>query len=187
MTEAIWNGVTLAQSSDVALVEGNAYFPADAVDWSHLRESIEVRAAYCHWKGFAKYCDVVASDAENKGAAWRYDEPHAEASIIQGRVAFWRGVEVLGAPAGVGLVETVPSLRNGKTGWEALCWLLSMSARTGRTELSASEVAENTGILEADLEPAWQVYDVERYATNYRWRLVGGGGTGEPIRLVHSA
>ena len=186
MTEAVWNGTTLAQSDDIALVEANAYFPAQVVNWSYLRESVKVRATYCHWKGFAKYYDVVVDDAGNKGAAWIYDEPYPEATIIRGRVAFWHGVEVVGAPEGTGLVERAPSLRNGKTGWEALCWLLSMSAKAGRTELSATEVAENTDILEAELERAWQVYDVGRYATNYRWRLVGGRETGEPIRLVRA-
>ena len=83
MTEAVWSGVTLAQSDDIALVEGNAYFPAPAVNWSHLRESVDVRATYCHWKGFAKYYDVIVDDAENKGAAWIYEEPYPESIIIQ--------------------------------------------------------------------------------------------------------
>ena len=184
MTEAVWKGTALAQSGDIALVEGNAYFPAQDVNWSHLRESVEVRDTYCHWKGFAKYYDVVVDDdAANKGAAWTYDEPYPEAKIVRGRVAFWHDVKVVGAPEGAGLVERVPSPRNGKTGWEALCWLLALSAKTGRTELDAVEVAENTGILEAELERAWRVYDVGRYATQYRWRLAGGGGTGAPMRL----
>ena len=34
MTKAIWNGATIAESDDIALVEGNAYFPADGVRWS---------------------------------------------------------------------------------------------------------------------------------------------------------
>jgi uncharacterized protein (DUF427 family) len=37
----------------------------------------------------------------NKDAAWYYPEPFDAAKEIAGYVAFWRGVEVTDAPAGV--------------------------------------------------------------------------------------
>lgn len=102
-----------------------------------------------------------------KGACWRYEEPYQEAAIIAGRVAFWNGVKITGAPEGRGLVEKSPSLRNGKTGWEALCWLLR---NTDKTVLSPADIAENTDIEESAIEAAWRVYEVERYA-----RPINGG------------
>ena len=33
MAEAIWNGATLAKTNTIAHVEGNIYFPIDAVNW----------------------------------------------------------------------------------------------------------------------------------------------------------
>jgi uncharacterized protein (DUF427 family) len=36
---AIWNGVTLACSDRVVMLEGNAYFPAEDVRDEHLVES----------------------------------------------------------------------------------------------------------------------------------------------------
>lgn len=181
MPKATWNGVTLADSDAVAHVEGNAYFPKDAVNWEHLRENDGFGTTFCHWKGFAAYYDVVAGGETLEGAAWRYDEPYEQAELIRDHIAFWKGVEVTGGPEGPGYVEPSPSLRGGKSGWEALCWLIRHSESD---ELSAADVLENTDIAEADIAAAWQVNDVQRYATRYRWSLEGGDGA--PVRLVRS-
>lgn len=94
-------------------------------------------------------------------------------------MAFWNGVEVTGAPDGRGLVEPLPSLRDGRTGWEALCWLV----RHGdQDEYSAAEVTANTDIPESELAETWQNKNVQRYATRYEWALQGGNG--EPLRVV---
>ena len=37
MAKATWNGVTLAESDEVAHVEGNAYFPMESVNWDHMK------------------------------------------------------------------------------------------------------------------------------------------------------
>lgn len=179
MTKAIWNGATIAESDDIALVEGNAYFPADGVRWEHFRKSESVKPTYCHWKGYSEYYDVLVDGAENGGAAWFYPDPYAQAAIIKDRVAFWSGVEIVDAPEGAGLVEKSPSVRDGLTGWEALCWLLS---KTPKTVLTPADVTENSEIPESELEQAWQVYDVQRYATHYRWQLVRDDA-GAPVRL----
>ncbi len=39
MTEARWNGATIAASDRCVVVEGNSYFPPDAVGAAHLRPS----------------------------------------------------------------------------------------------------------------------------------------------------
>ena len=99
MMRATWNGVVLAESDETVVVEGNHYFPAEAVDRRYLRDSA-THTRY-PWKGNASYYDVVAGGKENPDAAWYYPEPSRAASEIAGRVAFWHGVavEVVGSSA----------------------------------------------------------------------------------------
>ena len=89
---ATWNGAVLAESDETVVVEGNHYFPADAVKREHFRES-ETHTV-CPWKGTASYYDVVVGGEVNRDAAWYYPEPKDAAAEIKGRVAFWRGVKV---------------------------------------------------------------------------------------------
>ena len=92
MASASWNGVTLAESEQYELVEGNVYFPRDAVREEYLRAS--GTHTECGWKGTASYLSVVVDGAENTDAAWYYPHPKEAASNIAGFVAFWKGVEV---------------------------------------------------------------------------------------------
>ena len=92
MIRATWNGAVLAESDDTVVVEGNHYFPLDAVDRQYLRDS--AKHTRCPWKGTASYYSVVVGDKENRDAAWYYPEPSPAAREITGRVAFWRGVMV---------------------------------------------------------------------------------------------
>ncbi len=177
MAKAIWNGVTLAETDDIAHVEGNAYFPRSSIDKKFLADSGETRPTYCHWKGIAEYFDINVDGETNVGSAWFYREPYPQAALIKDRVAFWKGVEVTGAPEGRGLVEGEPRL-NGKTGWEALCWLVKFS---DKPLVSMAEIQEVTGITEDELAQAWQIHDVQRYASRYKRALVGGNG--EPYGL----
>lgn len=94
--QASWNGVVIAESDDVVMVEGNAYFPPESVRREHLRES--ATHTVCGWKGTASYYDVVVGDAVNRDAAWYYPTPHDAAAHVRGRIAFWRGVSVRPAP-----------------------------------------------------------------------------------------
>ncbi len=86
---AIWNDTVLAESDDTVVVEGNHYFPANALRREYLRPSNH--HSVCPWKGTASYYDVVVGDAVNANAAWYYPEPKPEAAQIAGRVAFWNG------------------------------------------------------------------------------------------------
>lgn len=92
MVEARWNGTLIAESDDCVVVEGNPYFPADAVPAARLRASDHT--SVCPWKGTAHYYDVVVGDAVNRNAAWYYPDPKPAAAEIAGRIAFWKGVEV---------------------------------------------------------------------------------------------
>ena len=92
MRRACWNGTVIAESDCCVVVEGNQYFPADAVKREFLRQS--GTHTVCSWKGTASYYDVVVNDEVNKDAAWYYPEPKAEAANIKGYIAFWKGVKV---------------------------------------------------------------------------------------------
>ncbi len=90
--EASWNGAVIACSDDIVSVEGNAYFPPDALEKECFRPSSH--RTVCGWKGEAHYYDVVVNGQVNSNAAWFYPEPKSAAEQIRGRVAFWKGVKV---------------------------------------------------------------------------------------------
>jgi uncharacterized protein (DUF427 family) len=92
MAKAIWNGTVIAESDDCVVVEGNQYFPRQAVRQEYLRES--QHHTLCPWKGTASYYDVVVNDAVNPNAAWYYPTPSEDAREIADRIAFWKGVRV---------------------------------------------------------------------------------------------
>jgi uncharacterized protein (DUF427 family) len=92
MARASWNGEILAESDRCEIVEGNHYFPPEAVKKERLQPSDTHTT--CGWKGIASYYDVVAGGKTNKDAAWYYPEPKPEAKNIAGYVAFWKGVKV---------------------------------------------------------------------------------------------
>jgi uncharacterized protein (DUF427 family) len=90
--KASWKGVTLAQSDDTVVVEGNHYFPPDSVVREHFGASDT--STHCPWKGDASYYHVRIGDDVNADAAWFYPQPREAAAEIRDHVAFWRGVEV---------------------------------------------------------------------------------------------
>lgn len=92
MPRAIWNDQVLAQSEETVMVEGNHYFPHEAVNWEFFKEN-ETHTV-CPWKGTASYYDVVVDGEVNRNAAWYYPEPSNAARRIKDHVAFWRGVKV---------------------------------------------------------------------------------------------
>ena len=92
MATATWNGTVIAESEEFELVEGNIYFPPDALRKKHFRPS--AHTSVCGWKGTASYYDVVVGDAVNESAAWFYPAPKDAAKNITGYIAFWKGVEV---------------------------------------------------------------------------------------------
>ncbi len=92
--KAEWNGEVVAESNKTVVVEGNHYFPPEAVKRDHLRESDT--HTICPWKGTASYYHVVVDGRTNEDAAWTYPDTKEAANHIRGYVAFWRGVEVAG-------------------------------------------------------------------------------------------
>ena len=92
MAKAIWNGAVLAESDQGIVLEGNYYFPPDAIKREYLQESQS--HTRCFWKGVASYYDVTVDGKTNKDAAWYYPAPSSAAQQIEGYVAFWRGVKI---------------------------------------------------------------------------------------------
>ena len=90
--KALGKSTVIAQSDDTVVVEGNHYFPPSSVDPECIRAS-ETHTV-CPWKGEASYYDVVVGDAVNSDAAWYYPVAKDAAREIEGRIAFWRGVDV---------------------------------------------------------------------------------------------
>jgi uncharacterized protein (DUF427 family) len=89
MAKATWEGAVLAESDKTVEVEGNQYFPPDAIRKEYFRPSEQ--HTVCPWKGAASYYDVEVKGQRNAGAAWYYPEPKAAAKQIKGYVAFWNG------------------------------------------------------------------------------------------------
>jgi uncharacterized protein (DUF427 family) len=94
MVKALWGGKVIAESSDCVVVEGNQYFPAEAVKKQYLKPS--AHTSICPWKGTAHYYHLDVDGMRNENAVWFYPEPKLAAKEITGRVAFWKGVRVEG-------------------------------------------------------------------------------------------
>lgn len=90
--KAIWNGVTVAESDDTVIVEGNHYFPESALDRRYVVGSNH--RSTCPWKGMANYYSLLVNGDLNPDAVWYYPQPSEAAAQIKGRVAFWKGVQI---------------------------------------------------------------------------------------------
>lgn len=92
MPTAKWNGAVIARSDKTVIVEGNHYFPRDAVNHDYLKES--ETTSHCPWKGNASYYSLEVDGDTNTDAAWYYASPSERAAEIKDHIAFWKGVEI---------------------------------------------------------------------------------------------
>lgn len=92
MPKATWTGKVVADSDRCVVVEGNQYFPLDAVKKEFLRPSDHTTE--CPWKGTAHYYHLEIDGLRNENAAWYYPQPKPAAAEIKNRIAFWKGVKV---------------------------------------------------------------------------------------------
>ena len=90
--KAIWNGEVIAESDQTVIIEGNHYFPHEAIKKEFYKESNT--SSHCPWKGMASYYTVDVNGSENKDAAWYYPEVSELAKGIKNYVAFWKGVQI---------------------------------------------------------------------------------------------
>lgn len=86
MTTATFNGRVIAKSDDTTIVEGNHYFPLDAL----ARDVVSGTDFHteCPWKGTASYFTLEVNGEVAENAAWYYPEPKDGAEKVAGRVAF---------------------------------------------------------------------------------------------------
>ena len=92
MAKAFWGGRLIAESDECVVVEGNQYFPPEAVKVEFLKSSSHT--SVCPWKGTAHYYHLEVDGMRNDNAAWYYPNPKPAAIQISGCVAFWKGVRV---------------------------------------------------------------------------------------------
>jgi len=92
MARATWNGAVIAESDRFEIVEGNVYFPPEAVNVALLRPS--QTHTVCPWKGIASYYDLEVDGSVNHDAAWYYPTTKPAAKNVEGYLAFWHGVTV---------------------------------------------------------------------------------------------
>ena len=90
--KATWNDTVIAQSDDTVVVEGNHYFPESSLNRDYITFSNHKTS--CPWKGQASYYSLIVNGEMNPDAVWYYADPKAEAEMVRGRVAFWKGVKV---------------------------------------------------------------------------------------------
>ena len=92
MPRAEWNGTVVAEGDETVVVEGNHYFPREAVKAEFLVPS--TTRTVCPWKGTAHYYSLSVNGETNTDATWYYPDPKAAAAEITDRLAFWRGVKI---------------------------------------------------------------------------------------------
>ena len=85
--KAIVNDQVIAESDQTEVVEGNHYFPPNAVKKEYLKETNTHTT--CPWKGEASYYTVAIGGEELKDAAWYYPQPKDAAQNIKDHVAFY--------------------------------------------------------------------------------------------------
>ncbi|HTW20760.1 MAG TPA: DUF427 domain-containing protein [Mycobacteriales bacterium] len=108
---ASWKGVTIAESEDTVLVEGNHYFPPHHVHQNYLELSSTV--THCTWKGDAAYSHVAVDGDRLVDAAWYYPAPYEAAADVAGYIAFWNGVEICGMNPGEQEISPPPRAAAG--------------------------------------------------------------------------
>lgn len=93
MKRAIWNNKVIAESDKTVVIEGNHYFPIETIKTDYFKESDTHTT--CPWKGIASYYSLEVDGQINKDAAWYYPKTSELAKSIEGKVAFWKGVQVV--------------------------------------------------------------------------------------------
>ena len=95
MAKVTWNDIVIAESDRCETVEGNLYFPPDALNMDYFRPIAQTTV--CGWKGTANYYDIVVNGQVNAGAAWYYADPKPAARASKGYVAFYRNKVTIAA------------------------------------------------------------------------------------------
>lgn len=92
MIEARLNGIIIARSDATIIIEGNHYFPPNAVDTTRLQ--VSDMKSRCPWKGLASYYNVILDGEVQENIAWTYPEPSDAAQEIKDYIAFTQAIKV---------------------------------------------------------------------------------------------
>jgi uncharacterized protein (DUF427 family) len=92
MAKATIDGTVIADSDETIVVEGNHYFPPEAIVWDHFTETD--LSTSCPWKGSASYYSVTVGEQTFENVAWTYHEPKEKAAEIKDHLAFYPSVQV---------------------------------------------------------------------------------------------
>lgn len=90
--KAIWKDTVIAESKETLVIEGNHYFPPEAIKKQYFKKS--QTKTTCPWKGEASYYHLEVNGEVNEDAAWYYPNTKYAANDIKNYVAFWNGVKV---------------------------------------------------------------------------------------------
>ncbi|WPP49241.1 DUF427 domain-containing protein [Catalinimonas niigatensis] len=85
--KVLFNQQLIADSNKTEVVEGNHYFPPEAIRQEFFKESSTHTT--CPWKGQASYYSLEVAGEKASDAAWYYPEPKQAAQNIKGYVAFY--------------------------------------------------------------------------------------------------
>jgi uncharacterized protein (DUF427 family) len=91
--KAIWNGTVVAESDDTLIVDGEHYFPGASLKREFVLSSNTKRMSSAY--GQATYYTLFVDGDAYPDAVWSYLDPGAEAAAMKGRVAFWKGIQVV--------------------------------------------------------------------------------------------
>lgn len=90
--KAVWNGKTIAESSEIIDLEGDYYFPLSSLKKQYFVESNT--RSLCPLKGRARYLSIKVGKNFLENAAWYYSPEEECADLLKNRVGFWKGVEI---------------------------------------------------------------------------------------------
>ncbi|DBA98738.1 TPA: hypothetical protein ACH3X1_014511 [Trebouxia sp. C0004] len=118
--KAVWKGAIIAESDQTVVVEGNHYFPPNALNHALVRSSDY--STMCGWKGRASYYDIVVDNEVNKDAAWYYPQAKEGAKNIEG-VALGGGEGIGGSLWGPSVdsvlgIDVVSTWQNNTADWD---------------------------------------------------------------------
>ncbi len=94
---AVFNGQTIADSHQVLLMHETRlapvfYFPREDVRMDLFAKSNQL--THCPFKGNASYWTISVGSRSAEDAAWSYEAPYDESSLVEGYVAFyWNAID----------------------------------------------------------------------------------------------
>ncbi len=111
MIRAVWNGAVLAEAPRTVRLEGNDYFPPQALRREFFTDSSVT--SFCPSKGTAHYYTVTVGGQVNAEAGWYYPSPSPRVKQIKSHVAFWNGVRIEADEDGAGVAKRLRSWLKG--------------------------------------------------------------------------